>query len=79
MAELSAASPRFAEIWSHNEVGAYGEGLKRIARPEGPLTMNFSTFGVDGAPGLALLVYTPAGDTERERVSALVEARRRAG
>lgn len=72
--ELSASCPRFAAIWGENEVDAHGEGVKRVLHPDGPLELGFSTFAVDAAIGLTLLVYTPIGESDRARVAAAVKA-----
>jgi hypothetical protein len=40
------------------------------------MTLEYSSFSVDGRPDLGLIVYTPAAAVDKERVAKLVEARR---
>ena len=62
-------------MWNDNEVGAHGEGVKRIVHPAvGTLTFDYATFAADGRPDLGLVTFTPSTPADRERVRALVEA-----
>lgn len=73
--ELCAKSSTFAAMWNDNEVGAHGQGVKRIMHPAvGALTFDYATFAVDGLPGLGLVTFTPATPADGKRVRALVEA-----
>jgi transcriptional regulator with XRE-family HTH domain len=78
--ELSAASPEFAAMWRDNNVQSHGDGVKQLRHPLlGPITMEYSSFAVDGRPDLSLIVYNPATAADRERIEGLVAANRRAG
>jgi transcriptional regulator with XRE-family HTH domain len=75
--ELMALSPEFVAIWSDYDLQSYGEGSKRFAHPlVGELTLEYSSFAVDGRPELGLIIYTPATPLDKERVGTLLEARR---
>lgn len=76
VAELIEMSPDFAAMWQENEVSEYGEGTKHIDHPlVGPLTLEFSTFAVEGHADLELLIYTPATADDQARVRSLIETR----
>lgn len=71
--ELSRTSPPFARLWRDNEVVAHCEGVKRLRhKVAGPLSLEFSTFAVDGRPELAMIVYSPATTEDAARIRALV-------
>jgi transcriptional regulator with XRE-family HTH domain len=75
--ELMALSPEFEAIWNDYDLQSYGEGSKQFAHPlVGELTLEYSSFAVDGRPELGLIIYTPATPADKERVGMLVEARR---
>jgi hypothetical protein len=75
--ELIALSPEFEAIWNDYDLQSYGEGVKQFAHPlVGEVSLEYSAFAVDGRPELGLIVYTPATAVDKERVAALVEARR---
>lgn len=71
--ELSQSSPEFEAIWREQDVGSYGEGVKHFHRLEtGPLTLEYSSFVVDGRPDLGMVIFTPATAEDAERVKLLV-------
>jgi transcriptional regulator with XRE-family HTH domain len=71
--ELSASSPDFARLWRANDVGAYGGGIKQLRHPiAGIVSLEYSTFVVDGRPDLSLVVYNPVTPDDRERVKSLL-------
>ena len=73
--ELSRASPDFERLWRENDVLAGGEGTKTLRDPEGGwLSMEFSSFAVEGRPDLAMVVYNPATFEDGERIRALIAA-----
>ncbi|GAA3804197.1 MULTISPECIES: helix-turn-helix transcriptional regulator [Amycolatopsis] len=58
LAELLAASPEFAELWTGHD--ARGKSLERkefVHREVGPLTLTMQTFDVRSSPGQELVVY----------------------
>ena len=77
--ELSRESPEFVAMWRDHDVITYGEGTKFI-RPAGaePLALEYSSFVVDGQPGLGVVVYTPATPEGKARVRSLIARRREA-
>ena len=73
IAELSTASPEFRRMWLSNDVRTTGDGAKLIRHGlVGKIALEFSSFAVDGRPDLKLIVYTPAGPDDREKIRALV-------
>ena len=74
--ELSRASADFERLWRENEIAAHHDGLKRLHHPEvGLLTLEFSTFAVDGRPELGMVIYNPATEADAERVRSLIAVR----
>ena len=71
--ELSRRSPEFAAMWADNDVRGYGEGTKQLHHPTlGPLSMEFSAFGIDGRPDLGMVVYNPTTAADAERIRRLI-------
>jgi transcriptional regulator with XRE-family HTH domain len=76
--DLTHSRPEFAAMWRDHDVRKHGEGTKRVQPEVGPLiTLEYSSFAVDGYAGLGMVVYMPATPVDAERVKALI-ARRRA-
>jgi transcriptional regulator with XRE-family HTH domain len=64
VAELSAASPAFRELWGAYDVRHRRTGVKRFHHPvAGPLTVDFESMALISQPGLRLSAgtVTPAG------------------
>ncbi|HEU4409580.1 MAG TPA: helix-turn-helix transcriptional regulator [Polyangiaceae bacterium] len=79
-AELEASSADFRRLWAENDVRSHGVGEKRLRHPSvGPLTLEYSTYAVDGADGLSLLVFTPASPADARAIEALLARRARGG
>ena len=78
--ELLEASPDFARLWAGQEMYTHGAGrIKRMIHPQaGPLTLEYSAFGVDGTDGLGVVVYTPATPADARAIDRLL-ARKRGG
>ncbi len=73
IAELQRTSPDFAAFWRRHDVGTLGEGTKYVAHPRaGRLAMRYSSYSVDALPGLGLVVYTPATDSDTRRIRDLL-------
>ncbi len=72
VAELSARSADFVRLWSENDVQMTGEGAKTIRHPQvGNISLEFSSFTVDGRPDLRLMTYVPSGPADIEKISRL--------
>ncbi len=70
---LKHTSPEFANFWTGHDVRRLGEGIKRIQPITGdPITVEYSSFAVDGQPGLSMVVYLPATPIDARRIEALV-------
>ena len=73
--ELAALSAEFKALWRDNDVHAPGEVVKHLTHPIlGPITFEYSTFGVDGRPGLTMAVYNPNTVEDAGKISALVNS-----
>lgn len=71
--ELCRMSPEFEAMWRDNDVRAQGEGTKTLLHPKvGALSLEFSSFAVDGRPDLVMTVYSPATAEDTERVKTLL-------
>lgn len=76
IAEMSAASPEFNEIWRDYAVRNHGEGVKLVRhQTAGLITFEYSTFTVDERPDLDMVIYTPASVADRAMVRSALEAR----
>ncbi len=74
--ELSRRSPEFAAMWRDHDVQIHGEGSKRIRTSDGEaVTLEYSSFAVDGQPGLSMVIYTPAAPMDAKRIKAAVARR----
>ena len=76
IAELSRISPEFEALWRNNDVVAHGDGVKRIHHPDaGLLSMEFSSFAVEGRPELGMIIYNPVSPADAARFRQLLQAR----
>lgn len=73
--DLCAMSADFAALWRENDVqSGYGEHPKRIQHPlAGWLSLDYSSFAVEGRSDLSLVVYTPSTPEDVAKVKALIE------
>jgi transcriptional regulator with XRE-family HTH domain len=72
IADLRAASPRFAELWDGRPVAARTAARKTIDHPEvGPITLDCDVLTVRGSD-LRLIVYTAAPGTADANALALL-------
>jgi MmyB-like transcription regulator ligand binding domain len=71
--ELCRLSPEFAALWRDNDVRSYGEGSKHLRHPKaGLITLEYSSFAVDGRPDLGMVVFNPATPADAERIRSLL-------
>jgi transcriptional regulator with XRE-family HTH domain len=70
---LCADSPEFAALWRDSDVRSYGDGVKNLRHPDaGIISMEFSSFAVDGRPDLGLVIYNPVTEADAGKVRALM-------
>ncbi|HEX4180494.1 MAG TPA: helix-turn-helix transcriptional regulator [Caulobacteraceae bacterium] len=75
-AELRATSADFRRLWAESDMRSHGVGLKYFERPGvGSLTLEYSTFEVDGAEGLSMVVFTPATPADVQVIAAMLAHR----
>jgi transcriptional regulator with XRE-family HTH domain len=74
--ELRRLSPEFEAIWADNDVrSTYGEVAKTLRHPlAGPITLEYSSFAVDGRPDLDLVIYNPATPADADRIRSLIRS-----
>ena len=73
--ELSALSETFRQLWQSQEVSQHGEGIKQLWLPdEGVLELEYSTFAVEGKPGLSMVIFNPRQQRDRDCVARLLLA-----
>ncbi|WP_420383764.1 helix-turn-helix transcriptional regulator [Novosphingobium sp.] len=73
--DLRRLSPEFAAMWQEADTPGHepGDGTKQITHPVlGPVTLEHSTFAVDGRQDLAMIVYNPTDATVRDRLAAII-------
>lgn len=74
--DMCRISPEFDALWRSNEVAFHNEGTKQIHHPKaGLITMDFSSFTVDGRPDLSMVVYNPETEKDAARVRSLIAAK----
>lgn len=72
--ELCRASPEFAAMWRENDVQTHSNGVKHLRHPVlGPISLEYSSFAVDGRPDLRMVVYNPATPVDQEQIRSLIE------
>ncbi|MGW2635525.1 helix-turn-helix transcriptional regulator [Streptomyces sp. NPDC001348] len=75
---LSAASPRFAELWASGEVLPPGPRVKTLRHEAvGEMRMTSLSMSVDGMPECRIVTYTPESEEAREKVARLRDRRER--
>ena len=75
--ELCRLSPEFAAMWRDNDVNVHGEGVKCLHHPIlGAITLEYSSFAVDGRPDLGMIVYNLVPSSDIDRVRSLIAAQR---
>lgn len=73
VAELCATSPEFEALWRRNDVGVHGEGVKRLRHPTlGAIALEYSSFAIEGRPGLGMIVYHPVHPCDADRIRSLL-------
>ena len=72
-AELQETNADFRRLWAENEMRSCWRGTKRFEHSvAGPLTLEYSTFSVDGAEGLSMIVFSPVTSADERAIAALL-------
>jgi transcriptional regulator with XRE-family HTH domain len=75
---LSAASPRFAELWAGGDVLPPGPRVKTFRHEAvGELRMTSVSLSIDGMPECRIVAYTPDDEKARKALTILRERRER--
>lgn len=73
--ELCLLSPEFKAMWGENDVHRHSDVVKHLRHPVlGPISLEMSTFAVDGRADLSMLVFNPVTAEDMEKVGAMVAA-----
>ena len=73
--DLRRLSPEFDAMWQEVDAPGHepGDGTKRITHPVlGAITLEHSTFAVDGRQDLAMIVYNPTDPDVLDRLAAII-------
>jgi transcriptional regulator with XRE-family HTH domain len=74
--ELCHRSPEFAALWRENSVQSFDGIVKRIRHPSlGLMSLEYSSFAIDGRSDLAMIVYNPVTEHDQRAMQAFVRAR----
>jgi transcriptional regulator with XRE-family HTH domain len=72
-AELQETSPEFRRLYAENEVHSLWGGVKHFRHPvAGVLTLEYSSFAINGAEGLNMVVFSPVSVADKQAIEALV-------
>jgi len=75
--DLCRMSPEFEEMWRDNDVRSNGDGTKTLNHAVvGPISMEFSSFAVDGRSDLNMVIYNPITKADADRVRLLLKAKK---
>ena len=78
--ELCLLSPEFKSMWRDNDVQANSDVVKHLRHPVlGLITIEMSTFAVDGRADLSMLVFNPITPEDAQKVGALVSGAANSG
>ena len=76
VAELSARSTRFRELWERNDVVQVSDGTHVLRHPEvGRLTLHFARLPLTGTDGQSIFLYHAEPDTPTAEALATLAAR----
>ena len=75
--DLRRESADFDALWrDHDVFTVYGDVAKHVRHPTaGPISLEYSTFAVEGRLDLSLVVYNPATEADAVKIQGLLEAR----
>jgi len=60
-------------MWADGEMRTYATAQKRIDHPvAGMLALEYSSFSVDGAHGLTMIVFSPVTQKDVEAIASLL-------
>ena len=72
-AELHETSADFRRLWAEGDMRTTPSARKHIVHPAvGTLTLEYSSFSVDGAHGLTMIVFTPVSPDDVSAIAALL-------
>lgn len=75
--ELEATTPAFRRYWRSADVVSWSEGTYTERYPPlGEVTYEHTSYAVEGAAGLRLLIFSPVGEESRRVLDALIHRAR---
>ena len=70
--EMSEVSPMFRELWRSPEITGHSEGVHAESHPSlGEITFAHSSYVVEGAPSLRVVIYAPYGAESTAKLARL--------
>jgi transcriptional regulator with XRE-family HTH domain len=70
--ELNQASPMFRELWRSPEIRSRSEGVHLLKHPQlGGITFEHTSYVVEGAPSLRVVIFSPHDRESSEKVARL--------
>jgi len=70
--ELNEASPLFRELWRSPEIRSRSEGVHLLRHPQlGGITFEHTSYVVEGAPTLRVVIFSPHDKESAEKVARL--------
>jgi transcriptional regulator with XRE-family HTH domain len=76
--EMSLTSPIFRELWRSPKVASRSEGMHTVRHPvEGAITVEHTSYLVEGAPSHRLVIYVPRDAESAARMERLAATTRR--
>ena len=72
--EMSAACPKFRELWHTPEIVGRAYGTQVVIHPQlGEITLEHTSYVVEGSPNLRALIFVPVGAESAAKVAWLVD------
>jgi transcriptional regulator with XRE-family HTH domain len=74
IADISAQSEKFREIWSSPDISSKSIGINAVRHPRlGGITFEHSTYVPEGSPGLRVMVFAPYDDESARKLHDVFE------
>lgn len=73
--ELCTSNAEFRRMWNDGPVLSHWTGRKQFVHPVlGPLSLDYSSYSIDGTSGLSMVVFTPRTEEEAAAIADLVRS-----
>lgn len=76
--ELCTSNAEFRRMWNDGPVLSHWTGRKQFVHPVlGPLSLDYTSYSIDGTNGLSMVVFTPRTEEETAAIADLVRSQTR--